>query len=160
MANVNNIVIDLVAGTAVLTITNSGNTVDIVTYTNSSNNLHFVNRPLINISGIDFLNMISQFFIFQQAILTNFSANIFSSSPFTEVQNVEINNISGNSWDFYSVNAYIPTGRTVDYSALSSNSTVNIKNRQFSITINFSEWVYLLQVLNHYNASLKYFFSL
>lgn len=160
MANVNTIAIDLVAATATLTITNSSNVVDTITYTNSSNTINFVNRPLINISGTDFLNMLSQFIIFQQAILTNFSSNIFSTTPFTEVQNAETNNVGGNSWDFYSVNSYSPTGRTVDYSALGSNGTVNVKNRQFAITVNFSEWVHLLQGLLHYNASVKAFFSL
>lgn len=160
MANVNNITIDLTANTAVLNITNGGNTVDNITYTQSSNNLVFSNRPLINISRIDFLNMLNQFIIFQQAILNNFSSNIFSTTPFTEVQNVETNNTGGNTWDFYSVNNYSPIGRTVDYSALGSNQTVNVKNRQFSITLSFPEWVYLLQALQHYNASVKVFFSL
>lgn len=160
MANVNTIAIDLVTGTAILTITNSSNTVETITYTNSSKTLLFANRSLINISGSDFLNMLAQFIIFQQAILTNFSANIFSTMTFTEVQNIENNNTGGNTWDFYCVTSYSPTGRTLDYSALGSYGTVNVKNRQFATTINFAEWVYLLQALNHYNASVKAFFSL
>lgn len=158
MANVNNIVIDLTANTATLTITNSSNAVETITYTQSSNQINFANRSPITISGIDFLNMLAQFVIFQQAILTNFSTSIFITTPFTEVQNVETNNTS--TWNFYSVTGYSPTGRTVDYVATSSGSTVTLNNRQFSITQNFSEWVYLLQALNHYNASVKAFFSL
>lgn len=160
MANVSNIVIDLGAQTATLTITNASTPVETITYTNSSNTVSFASRSMINISGIDFLNYLAQFLIFQTAILNNFSANIFTTTPFTEVENVETNNVGGNSWNFYSVTSYSPTGRTVDYSALGSNQTVNINNRQFTITINFPEWVYLLGALNHYNASVKAFFSL
>jgi hypothetical protein len=160
MANISNIVIDLSSGTATLTITNASLPLETITFTSSTNQIVFANRSLINISSIDFLNCLSQFYIFQQAILNNFPQNIFLTSPFSEVQNAETNNAVGNSWNFYSVNGLSPIGRTVDYSALGANKTVNINNRQFPITLSFPEWIYLLQALVHYNASVKSFFSL
>lgn len=160
MALVNNIVIDLGASTATLTSTSSGNNVDTITYTNSTNQIVFSNRPLINISGVDFLIFLTQLTILQQAIFINFHTNVFLTTPFTEVQNIENNNIGGNTWDFYSVIGYAPLGRIVDYSCLGSNSTVNLKNRQFSLTANYPEWLSLLVALNHYSSSIKAFLGL
>lgn len=157
MANVSNIVIDLGAQTAVLTITNASNPVETITYTNSLNQISFAPRSLINISAADFLNYLSQFAIFQTAILFNFP-QYTGTTPFTFMENVETNNTGSNQWDFYSVVGYSPTGRTVDYACLGSNNTANLNNRQFTITLNFPEWLYLLQALNHFQASATAFF--
>jgi hypothetical protein len=160
MANVNTIAIDLVGGTATLTVTNSGNPVDTITYTDATKVLSFANRSLINISGADFLNYLQQFAVFQQAILNNFSPNINTSVPYTETDFNENNNTGSSSWDFYAVCGYAPLGRLVDYSALSSNSTVNVKNRQFTLTANFNEWLNLLLALLHYKQSVKTFLNI
>jgi hypothetical protein len=160
MANVNNIVIDLVGRIATLTITNAGNPVDTITYTDSTQILSFANRSLINISGADFINYLLQFAVFQQAILYNFSPNINTTIPYTMTQFVENNNTGNSSWDFYGVCGYAPLGRVVDYSAMSSNSTVNVKNRQFTLTALFTEWLNLLTSLLHYQLSVRAFLHL
>lgn len=160
MALVNSIVIDLGAKTASLTSTSSGSPVETITYSFSSNQVTFNNRSLINILGTDFLTLIAQVNLLQAAILSNFPVIQYANVPFTEVQNVQTNLVSSNQWNYYCVTSYSPTGRIIDYSALGSNTTVNLNNRQFSMTINYPEWIYILQALNYYNVGVKSFFNL
>jgi hypothetical protein len=160
MALVNSIVIDLGGQTVTLTSTSSSNNVEVITYAASTNQITFASRSFINILGTDFLALIAQFNIFHAAILTNFSIILSATTPFTEVENVETNLTSSNEWNFYSIIGAIPEERTVDYSGLGSAVTVNLNNRIFNSTINFTEWVYLLTALNHYKGSVKAFFNL
>ena len=161
MANVTTIAIDPVAGTSTLTIVNAGNNVEIITYIDAKKVLTFASRPLINLSALDFLNYLHQFVIFQQVILNNFNANIFSMTPFTQMISSQDNNITANSWDYYCLCGYTSSSyRIVDYSALGSAKTVNLNNRQSTVTAYFAEWVNLLNSLQYYSSSVKQFFSL
>jgi hypothetical protein len=160
MVLVNSLVVDLSALTATLTVTSSGNPVETFTYSSSTNQIVFSSRTLINIVATDFLTLIAQFNLLQTAILTNFAPSTYIANPFTEIENVETNLTGSNQWNFYSVVGYSPTGRNVDYSAVGASTTVNLNNRQFNQTLNFSEWIYVLQALNHYYLSVRQFFNI
>jgi hypothetical protein len=160
MVLVNTLVVDLSGQTVTLTVTSAGSPVETITYTFSSNTLQFASRSLINISGTDFLTLMQQINLFQTAIIFNFNVNVITSTPFTEVQNIEDNITGTNQWEFYSVTGYSPTGRTLDYTALGSNATVNLNNRQFAVTVNFPEWTLMLQALNHFKGSVQQFLNI
>jgi|HubBroStandDraft_2_1064218.scaffolds.fasta_scaffold164017_1 hypothetical protein len=160
MALVNSIVIDLSALTATLTSTSSGNPVETLTYSQATNQIVFSSRSPTNILASDFLILVTQFNLLQTAILANFAPSTFEATPFTFVENVETNSTSNNQWQFYSAVGYSPTGRSVDYSALGSNSMVNLNNRQFNQTLNFPEWIYTLLAINHYRVSVGQFLNI
>jgi hypothetical protein len=160
LANINNIVIDLGAGTAVLTVTNGGNPVETITYTNSSTTISFSNRSVITISAVDFLSYLSQLVIFQKAILANFSVNQFATIPYTELQTLNNNNTGAGTWQYYGVAGYAPLGRIVDYTSTLANVNTTLNNRQFSLTANFAEWIFILQDLSNYYLQIKGYFNL
>jgi hypothetical protein len=160
MVLVNNITVDLSALTATLLVTAFGSPVETFTYSQSTNQIVFSSRSPIIIAGTDFVILIAQFNLLQTAISTNFAPSLYSSTPFTEVQNAETNLTGSSQWNFYSVVGYSPTGRSVDYSAAHATNLVSLNNRQFNQTLNFPEWIYTLTAINHYNTSVRQFLNI
>lgn len=158
MALVNTITVDLAAKTVVLNSTSGGNLVENITYSQSVNQITFLTRPDIVISGIDFLNLTNQINIFQTAILFNFSPNINATIPFNSCDNSENHDSVNNLWGLACI--YGASPRPINYSAIGSNNTVDLIARGSSKTIEFPEWLNLLNGLNHYRVSIRNFFSL
>ena len=158
MALVSNIVNDLSTGTSVLTITKTGNPVETLTYENSLKTITFSLRPTINITGVEFLDLIKQINIFQTSILFNFNTNINVSIPFSNVTSNENHDSLDVFWNFtFTVG---PNPRVANYSAENSTKTVDLLNRAQPKTIEFPEWIYFLSSLKHYQISFRNYFSI
>jgi len=153
MALVSLITIDLVTQTVTLTTTVSGNSVETIIYNDLNKQINFALRPLINISIKDFLDYIAQVNIFQQAIFFNFNPSIAETLPFGSCSNVENHDVGLNEWNLLCVYGALP--RVCNYSCNIGSQTVNLANRVNAKTIEFPEWIYFLQALNHYRASIK-----
>lgn len=155
MALVSNIVIDLSSKTAVLTSTVSGNNVEVITYVNSLQQVTFNARPDITISQADFLSFCDQINIFQTAIIFNFNPDVFAIIPFGSCNNTENHDSVLNQWNLVCI--YGATPRVCNYSFVKATSNEVLTNRASSKTLEFPEWTYFLQALNHYRLSIKGF---
>lgn len=158
MALINVITVDLGSKTIVLNCTSAGNLVENITYNQSINQITFATRNDIVISGNDFIILTNQINIFQTAILFNFSPNINAYIPFNSCDNSENHDSVNNLWGLACIYGVSP--RAINYSAIGSNKTVDLLSRANSKNIEFPEWLYLLQALNHYRTSVINFLNL
>jgi hypothetical protein len=156
MALISNIVIDLAAATAVLTCTDGGSSVDVLTYANSNQQVTFSSRPTLTIPAVDFINFANQIQIFQTAILFNFHANVGAILPFSQMD-VSESHPSG-AWNLLITQT--PGTDVCNYSATLSGSTVAMKNRPLAKTLDFPEWMVYLNGITHYAYSVKNYFNL
>jgi hypothetical protein len=156
VALVTNIIIDLSAQTASLTITKDAIPIETINF--ASNQITFLERGDISISGTEFLDLLAQIEIFQTALLKNFPLNIFSTIPFNMISVQEINNSLDQIWSLIGLYGDLPN--VVEYNAISSSTTVSLAKRSPDKTIFFPEWTYLLFNLSHYRASVKAFLNL
>lgn len=158
MALLTTIDINLIAKTAVLTCTVSGNRVEIITYTNSTQNVTFTKRDPLTISGTDFMSYTDQIKIFQTAIIFNFSPNQFATVPFGQCDANEIQDVGSQTWNLtvFSVDG----SNVVEYSAALATLDVALIDRNPDKTITFPEWIETLVALNHYRLSVRNYFNL
>lgn len=154
MALVANIVVDLASGTIVLTSTVSGNSVETITYDNSTKEVTFDSRDGIIISFAEFLPFCDQVNIFQTAILFNYpSINVFSTIPFAQLIINELHDPG--QWNLTVTPHTDPN--VVEYEGTKSSTKLSMNARPSSKTLSFPEWQYFLQALNHYRLSIKSF---
>lgn len=155
MSLVSNIVVDLASGTVVLTSTVSGNSVENITYLNSGKQVTFSARPDITITQSEFLSFCDQVNIFQTAILFNFNPDVFAIIPFGSCNNTETHDTGLNQWNLVCI--YGASPRVCNYSFFKASGNEVLTNRGSSKTLDFPEWQYFLQALNHYRLSIKQF---
>ncbi len=154
MALVSNIVLDLASSTVVLTATVDSNSVDVITYDNTVNQVTFDARAGIIIDFSEFLAFCDQVNIFQAAILFSFpSIDVFATTPFAQMLTNELHDPG--QWNLTVTPHTDPN--VVQYEGTQSSSKLNMIERAGSKTLDFPEWLYFLQVLNHYRLSIKGF---
>lgn len=158
MALVNTLTVDLSANTVTLTSTYLGNNVEVLTYSQSANTVVFSSRSSITVSGIDFLNFIAQIKLFQAAILLNFNANQFQTSPYTGVNINEVYVSFINQWECQI--SIASAANFINHSASLGTQLVTLGNRSSQQILNFSEWIVVLSALNHYDISIKNYFGI
>lgn len=157
MALVNTLVVDLVTQTIVLTSSNAG-LVETITYSNALKQVTFAARAAINITGAEFIDLVSQINILQTAILFNFSNNINETVPFNSFNLLDSYDSGANTWNLVCLCGSVP--RVFNYSGIGSNSTVDFLARANSKTIEFPEWMKCLQAINSYRTEIRDFFNL
>lgn len=154
MALISNIVIDLAGQTAILTATVIGNSVELITYDNSSKLITFDARAGIIIDFSEFLSFCDQMNIFETALLFNFpNINTFATIPFSQMI-IDEEHVGG-QWDLTVTSGAVPL--VVEYEGTRSSTKLNMLERLASKTLEFPEWLYFLQALNHYRLSIKAF---
>lgn len=154
MALVSNIVISLVNQTVNLRATVDDNLVEDITYDKTTNQITFAERGEFVINFDEFLPFCDQVNIFQTAILFNFpSIDVFSVIPFSQLVINELHD--GDTWDLTVSNQNDPN--IVEYICTKSTTQTDMLKRSPSKTIEFPEWTYFLQALNHYRLSIKNF---
>ena len=147
------IVIDKVLETSVLNVLQGVNTVERITYDNTSKNITVDDRSAITISMDEFLDFISQINIFETSILTNFNSNPFLTTPFGSCNCTENRDIGAATWGLVCIFGGIP--RLCNYLCNITLKTIDLANRAGPKTISFVEWVYFILHINHYNKSLR-----
>lgn len=155
MALVSNIQVDLAARTAILTSTVNNNSVELISYVDSNLQITFNSRADINISFSEFIDFVNQVNILQTAILFNFSPNVFASIPFGSCNNTENHDSVLNKWNLVCI--YGASPRVCNYSYDKATTTLTMANRASSKILEFPEWLYFLNQLNHYKTSVKQF---
>lgn len=154
MALISNIVIDVAAQTAILTATVNGDSVELLTYDNTIQEVIFDARPDIIIQFSDFLSFCDQINIFETAILFNFpSINTFTTILFSQMISDEEH--VGGQWNLTVTSGADPL--VVEYEGTRSSTKLNMLERSGSKSLSFPEWLYFLQALNHYRLSIKSF---
>jgi hypothetical protein len=152
MALTSTINIDLGSGTVNLIALVDGNSVELITYDNSTKLVTFDPRDDIIINFSEFLSYCDQINIFQEAIVFNYSPNI-ASKPFTQIIANELHDPG--MWNL-TVSAHTDPN-VVEYQGTKSSVKMEMLPRASSKTLTFPEWVYFLDVLNHYKTSIKNF---
>lgn len=152
MVLVSNINIDLTAGTAILTSTKDGNSVETLTYDNATKEITFDSRDDIIISFTEFLSFFDQVNIFQTAIVFNYNS-IINSSPFTQLIINELHDPG--MWNL-TVSPHTDPN-LVEYQGTKSSTKLEMLPRAGSKTITYPEWIYFLQALSHYAQSIRNF---
>jgi len=154
MALVSNIVVDLASGLINILATVLGSNVENITYDNSTNQITFDARDDIIIDFAEFLPFCDQINIFQTAILFNYpSINVFATVPFSQLFINELHDPG--IWNLI-ISAHTDPN-VVEYQATKSSTKVEMLPRSGSKTLEFPEWQYFLQALNHYRLSIKAF---
>lgn len=158
MALTTSIIINLAAGTAVMTCTVNDVPVETLTYVNSTQSVDFYKRDPVTISGFDFIAFGNQVNIFQTAIIFNFSPGVASTIPFAQMIVNELHDVGAGTWALL-ISPY--SGSDVcNYTANLSGSSIDMGNRNPSTTLDFPEWIVFLSGLNHYRLSVRNFLGL
>ena len=97
MALETTITLDLEFKEGNITVKSGDDDVEVIDY--SDDEIIFESRLGINITGVEFLDLIKQFEIFQKALLVNFKLNQFSRDSFTKITTVEEHNTFLNTWN-------------------------------------------------------------
>jgi hypothetical protein len=156
MALTNTLAIDLSANTIISTTLSGVSTVDILTYTQSTNTITFGSRSAISISATDFLQLLSNVFVFQTAILFNFKPNQNAAFPYTSVTITE-----SNATSHYDLTVQAGGGSPViNDSAILSGQTVQLSSRPAIHILNFPEWLQVYGELSRYQNSVRQFFGI
>lgn len=153
MVLVSTINIDLGTQTAILTCSSNGNSVDVITYDNSVQEVTFDSRDGIIIDFSEFLSFCDQINIFETAILFNFNSNVFATTPFSQMIANELHDPG--MWNL-TISAHTDPN-VYECQGTKSSQKMDIMPRAGSKTLTFPEWLYFLQALNHYRLSIKGF---
>jgi len=148
--------VDLGSGTIIFNAISGSDTIELITYDNSVQEVTFDARPDIIIQFDEFLNFIRQINILQTAILFNFtSVNSFSTVPFIQIIVNEFHDVDLGMWNL-TVNAF--TGPIViEYQGTRSSTKLEMLERSSSKTLTFPEWQKVLLALNNYRSSIQAF---
>jgi hypothetical protein len=156
MALINVVTVDLAAKTINLNSTESGNSVENITYSNVTSQITINSRSGITISASELIDLNNQINILQTAINFNFPGSNFSIAPFSSVDVTETNNTT--TWDLQNK---VGNGTNLfDYSAVLSNKTEILNKRTQTQTISLAEWLYIVASLNHYLLSVRKFLNI
>jgi hypothetical protein len=153
MALQSNILIDLAAGTIILNAQVGSDIVDIVTYDNATKRITFSDRAEVLTSFSEFVSFCEQMNIFQTAILFNYSPNVAATTPFLQILADEHH--TPGQWNMTVSSDTDPN--VAQYEGTHSSSKLLMIARVGDKTIDFPEWLFFLQVLNHYKLSIKNF---
>jgi len=146
--------IDLGAQIAILNANVGVDTVELITYDNSTFQVTFDARPNLIINFTEFLSFCDQVNILQTAILFNYAnINVFATTPFTQLIINELHDPG--TWNL-TVSAHTDPN-IVEYEGTKSSVKIYMLERSGSKTLGFAEWLYFLQALNHYRLSIKAF---
>lgn len=158
MVLVSNIVIDNTAGTAVLSMMIGSDLVETITFQNSNNQVTFLERAELFISGKDFLDFMDQLKIFEVAILFNFNPNQFQTEPYSQTITTNTLDTGSGQWNLTVDSLGEPF--IIEYSAILSTIMMMLHKRNNAKTIEFSEWITTLARLKNYQLQVRNYFSL
>jgi hypothetical protein len=158
MSLVNTILVDLSANDVTFTSVQGATTIENIVYNPGSGTVTFASLSANVISGPDFMTLLQQLTIFQNANIFNFSPGSTFIVPFNSFQTNEHYISFSNAWSL-SVNEV--SGPTISqYYADGSSGNIDISARSAPITIPFSEWIVYLAALKHYQSSVSTFFNI
>lgn len=156
MVLLSQIVVDTGAQTVVLSATVGGDSVETITFDNTTQELIFSSRPSLIINFSEFLSFSDQVNIFETAILFNFSTiNAAATKPFNKNVSTEYHNLDAGNWNF--TVSTLSGDEIVSYEGTKSSLKLLMNTRSSDITLTFSEWILFLQEFNHYRLSIKAF---
>lgn len=156
MVLVSNIAVDTGLQTVVLTSTVGVDTVEIITFDNTTQQVTLSARASILINFSEFLSFADQVNIFETAILFNFSTiNIAATKPFDKLISNEFHDIGSGDWNL--TVSPLSGDDVVSYEATKSTLKFLMNTRSSDVTLSFPEWILFLQSFNHYKLSVKAF---
>jgi hypothetical protein len=158
MAITNTLTVDLTANTITLNSSLGSSIIDILVYSKATNIITFQSRPSIVLSSIQYFSLLSDFTIFESAIINNFNPSTSQTVPFTSITRTEKFDNIHNKWtlNIHVHNAPSFIINIADY----SSSTVSLNNRPASQSLYFYEWQLVLSALISYQNSLHNFFGI
>lgn len=156
MVLLSSIIVDTGAQTVVLTANVGVDSIETITFANSTQEVTFAARASIQINFSEFLSFADQMNIFETAILFNFSTiNAAASSPFVKQTSIEYHDVGAGNWNL-SVSP-LAGDDVVSYEATKSSLKFVMNTRAGDVTLTFPEWILFLQAFNHYRLSIKAF---
>jgi hypothetical protein len=156
MVLVSLIQVDTGSQTVTLTATVGGDSVETITFDNTTQQVTFAARSGILINFSEFLSFSDQVNIFETAILFNFSTiNSAATKPFDKIVSNEFHDIGAGNWNL--TVSPLSGDDVVSYEATKSSLKLYMNTRSSDVTLSFPEWILFLQSFNHYRLSVKAF---